>query len=48
LPPKEYQYLKLLAANPGISNPAAARELGVVVGTVKSLRHRIKKTHASA
>jgi DNA-binding CsgD family transcriptional regulator len=42
------QLLKLLATNPGISNPEAARELKIAVGTVKSLKHRIKKTLASA
>ena len=48
LPPREMQLLKLLAANPGISNPEAARELKIAVGTVKSLKHRIKKTLAPA
>jgi DNA-binding CsgD family transcriptional regulator len=43
LPPREMQLLELLATNPGITNPEAARELGIAVGTVKSLKHKIKK-----
>jgi len=48
LPPKEMQLLKLLASNPGISNPEAARELNIALGTAKSLKHRIKKSLGAA
>lgn len=48
LPPKEYQYLKLLAANPKISYREAARKLKISEGAAKSLKHRIKKTLKSA
>jgi DNA-binding CsgD family transcriptional regulator len=48
LPPKEYQYLKLLAANPRISYSDAARKLEISIGTAKSLKHRIKRTLESA
>jgi DNA-binding CsgD family transcriptional regulator len=48
LPPREMQLLELFTSNPGISNPEAARELKIAVGTVKSLKHRIKRTLESA
>ena len=44
LPPREYELYKFFISNPGATNPQAARTLGVSVGTVKSLRHRIKNT----
>jgi len=48
LPPSEYELLKLLAANPKIRNCEAADRLGKSVGTVKKLKHNIKKTLGAA
>jgi DNA-binding CsgD family transcriptional regulator len=48
LPPSEYELLKLLAANPRIRNREAADRLGKSVGTVKKLKHNIKKTLGAA
>jgi len=48
LPPSEYELLKLLAANPKIPNREAADRLGKSVGTVKKLKHNIKKTLEAA
>lgn len=48
LPPGEYELLKLLAANPKIPNREAADRLGKSVGTVKKLKHNIKKTLEAA
>jgi DNA-binding CsgD family transcriptional regulator len=48
LPPSEYELLKLLAANPKIPNREAADKLGKSVGTVKKLKHNIKKTLGAA
>jgi DNA-binding CsgD family transcriptional regulator len=48
LPPSEYELLKLLAANPKIGNLEAADRLGKSVGTVKKLKHNIKKTLEAA
>lgn len=48
LPPREMQLLELFTSNPGISNPEAARELKIAVGTVKSLKHRIKRSLGAA
>jgi DNA-binding CsgD family transcriptional regulator len=48
LPPSEYELLKLLAANPKIPNHEAAVKLGKSVGTVKKLKHNIKKTLGAA
>lgn len=48
LPPKEYKLFRYLVANPKATNAEAARELGVAVGTVKSLKARIKKTLEAA
>jgi len=44
LPPKEYQYLQLLAASPRISYSEAARELKIAKGTAKKLKHNIMKS----
>jgi DNA-binding CsgD family transcriptional regulator len=48
LPPSEYELLELLAANPKIPNREAADKLGKSVGTVKKLKHNIKKTLGAA
>jgi DNA-binding CsgD family transcriptional regulator len=48
LPPSEYELLKLLAAKPKIPNREAADKLGKSVGTVKKLKHNIKKTLGAA
>jgi DNA-binding CsgD family transcriptional regulator len=48
LPPSEYELLKVLAANPKIPNREAADKLGKSVGTVKKLKHNIKKTLGAA
>lgn len=48
LPPKEFEYLKLLAENPRISYNEAARKLNIARGTAKSLKHRISKTLGAA
>jgi DNA-binding CsgD family transcriptional regulator len=48
LPPSEYELLKLLAAKPKIPNREAADKLGKSVGTVKKLKHNIKKTLEAA
>lgn len=48
LPPREFEYLKLLAANPRISYREAARELGISEGTAKKFKHNIKKTFGAA
>jgi DNA-binding CsgD family transcriptional regulator len=44
LPPREYEYLKLLAANPRISYSEAARELKIAKGTAKKFKHNIMKS----
>lgn len=44
LPPREYELFRFFVHNPGATNAEAAHGLGVAVGTVKSMRHRIKKT----
>jgi DNA-binding CsgD family transcriptional regulator len=48
LPPSEYELLKLLAAKPKIPNREATDKLGKSVGTVKKLKHNIKKTLGAA
>jgi DNA-binding CsgD family transcriptional regulator len=44
LPPREYEYLKLLAESPRISYSEAARELKIAKGTAKKLKHNIMKS----
>jgi len=44
LPPREYQYLKLLTENPRISYSEAARELKITKGTAKKLKHNIMES----
>jgi len=44
LPPREYELFKFFVHNPGATNAQAARALGIAIGTVKSLKHRIKNT----
>jgi DNA-binding CsgD family transcriptional regulator len=44
LPPREYELYKFFVDNPGSTNAQAAQSLGIAVGTVKSLKHRIKNT----
>ena len=44
LPPREYELFSFFVDNPGATNAEAAQALGVAVGTVKSMRHRIKNT----
>ena len=44
LPPREYELFTFFVDNPGATNPQAARALGVAVGTIKSMRYRIKNT----
>jgi hypothetical protein len=44
LPPREYELFRFFVDNPGATNAEAAQALGVAVGTVKSMRHRIKNT----
>jgi len=48
LPPSEYELLKLLMANPKITNRKAAAKLGKSIGAVKKLKHNIKKTLGAA
>jgi DNA-binding CsgD family transcriptional regulator len=44
LPPREYELYKFFVDNPGSTNARAAQRLSIAVGTVKSLKHRIKNT----
>jgi DNA-binding CsgD family transcriptional regulator len=44
LPPREYELYKFFVDNPRSTNVQAAQTLGIAVGTVKSLKHRIKNT----
>jgi hypothetical protein len=44
LPPREYQYLKLWAANPRISYSEAASQLKISKGAVKRLKHNVMNT----
>jgi DNA-binding CsgD family transcriptional regulator len=44
LPPREYELYKFFVDNPGATNVEAAQRLGVALGTVKSLKHRITNT----
>jgi DNA-binding CsgD family transcriptional regulator len=44
LPPREYELYKFFVDNLGSTNVQAAQTLGIAVGTVKSLKHRIKNT----
>jgi DNA-binding CsgD family transcriptional regulator len=44
LPPREYELFGFLVDNPGATNSEAAQTMGIAVGTVKSLKHRIKNT----
>jgi DNA-binding CsgD family transcriptional regulator len=48
LPPREYELLRVFIDNPGATNAEAGRRLGIAVGTVKSLKHRIKNTLGAA
>ena len=44
LPPREYELFTFFVDNPDATNPQAAQALGVAVGTIKSMRYRIKNT----
>ena len=48
LTPREYELYKLFVENPGMPYREAAHRLGIAVGTVGSLKARIKKTLKTA